>query len=149
MKNILFLLALIVSFASCKKENIEPTPEPTAQTSNESFDKYVVVHQSGFDLDSAVIQNTTTGTSETVTANISSIDCGVSTDVLVEFPLSSTASSGDILTVTIYHNSFTWGGVSISDFLANSSTVLCDELGGNSGNQLSSGTSTVLNFSVE
>lgn len=52
MKKILFLLVLIVSFASCKKETIEPEPSPinttvTTTTTTSTADKFFV----GFNVD--------------------------------------------------------------------------------------------------
>jgi hypothetical protein len=147
MKQLIFIFAILLGFTSCKKEVVEPTPTPPS-TQNTSYDKFVITHQTGLVTDSIVFENSTAGTAETIPANISSINCGTD-KVLAEFPLSSSPSSGDEITVTIYHNSYTWGSVAISDFLANSTTVLCDEIGGNSGNQLSSGSTTILDFSVD
>lgn len=145
MKKIIFLFAILLGFASCNKEVIEPTPNPTAQSNGSTFDKYVVI--ADISMDSVVFENTTAGTSEVVTAIVSTINCG-SNKPLSEFPLTTAVSSGDVCTVTIYHNNFTFGNAPISEFVANSSTVLCDELGGNSGNQTSSGNNTTLNFTV-
>lgn len=149
MKSKLFLAAVLlaVTFTSCKKD--EPTqqqtptePQPTVTTYN---DFIIIADQP---MDSVVLTNTTSGTTEHITANVTAITCnGVESD-LSKFHLTNSASTGNTITVTVYHSAFTFGGLPITRFLANSNTDLCDEFGGNNL-QTSNGNSTTFTFTAQ
>jgi hypothetical protein len=147
MKQLSFLFAIIIAFAftSCKKETVTPPPVP--QPIATTYDGFKVV--SSEVMDSVVITNTTTGLTEHITANVSSLVCSSVTYNLSEFPLTNQLSSGDVVTVTLYHSAWTWGNLPFTDFTSNSTTDNCEAFGGNSGRQTSSGNSTTFTFTSE
>lgn len=143
MKKLLFLLAFAVVLTACKKEN---EPNPQLPQNNASYSDFVVM--ADYQMDSVVFVNTTDGITEHIIPSVSSITCNSTTLQLSEFNLSHSPETGDVITITLYHNSWTFGNLPITDFLANSNTDRCEEFGGNSGRQTNTGNSTTYTFTA-
>lgn len=147
MKQLIFLFAIAFgfTFTSCKKETPQPQPQPQIQTPTTQYDKLVVMSTEY--MDSVVVTNVSKDTTEHLLPTFSVLQCGLDYNLSL-FSLSSSASEGDTISVTIYHSAYTFGALLITLFVANDNTVLCDNIGGNNY-QTSSGGSSTFTFTAD
>lgn len=149
MKKIIFFFILALGFISCQKENVEPNPQPNANNGLSTYTQYIVrFDPSMATIDSVKFNNITDGTIEVVTANNTSIICSSNNYNVSRFPLANYPVVDDVCEVTIYHQPLFAFGVPISNTVGVDTTNTCD-VGGWSGDQLNSGTTTIINFTVE
>lgn len=148
MKRIMFLLILALGFVSCEKENPQPSTPPSTAGVTGDLDQYVVRYStSAITVDSVFFVNQTQATSEMVQPSNTPITCTNVNYMLARFPLSSSATVGDVCQVTIYHNDVI-GPVPISNTVGDANTDGCD-VAGWSGDQSSSTAITTLTFTIE
>lgn len=148
-KIILFIIPISLGLIleSCKKD--EPTPQQTPtepQPTLTTYNDFVIIANQP--MDSVVLTNTTNGMTEHITADVTAITCNAVESDLSKFHLTNSASTGNQISVTVYHSAFTWGGLPITRFLANANTDLCDEFGGNNL-QTANGNSTTFTFTAQ
>lgn len=147
MKSLLSAIAIgaIAFLYSCEDEPISPNPTPEPEPTVVTYNDFVV--NADQPMDSVVFTNVTDGVTEHIAVTASMVTCQSVESNLSKFHLTHSASTGDSIVVKVYHNEYTWGALPIVRFLANSSTVICDEVGG-SIVQTSNGNSTTMTFTA-